>query len=46
MILANGLSIEEGLVRDAYVLPACAVGVHEREAIKAYMKSSFNSIGA
>ncbi|CAK9162092.1 unnamed protein product [Ilex paraguariensis] len=40
MILANGNSNGEGLVGDAHLLPACAVGANEGEAIKSYIKSS------
>ncbi|KAK1262503.1 Subtilisin-like protease [Acorus gramineus] len=40
MILANGISNGEGLVGDAHVLPACAVGSAEGDALKAYVASS------
>ncbi|XP_077220187.1 subtilisin-like serine protease 2 [Tasmannia lanceolata] len=40
MILANGISNGEGLVGDAHVLPACAVGSDEGDALKSYMASS------
>ncbi|CAL9092792.1 unnamed protein product [Musa textilis] len=40
MILANGASNGEGLVGDAHVLPACAVGSAEGETIKAYATSA------
>ncbi|CAL9137679.1 unnamed protein product [Musa acuminata var. zebrina] len=40
MILANGLSNGEGLVGDAHVLPACAVGYSEGDVIKAYVASA------
>ncbi|KAA8546097.1 hypothetical protein F0562_020452 [Nyssa sinensis] len=36
MILANGISNGEGLVGDAHLLPACAVGAGEGDAIKLY----------
>ena len=42
MILANGISNGEGLVGDAHLLPACAVGADEGDAIKAYITSSAN----
>lgn len=42
MILANGLSNGEGLVGDAHLLPACAVGANEGDAIKKYISSSAN----
>lgn len=40
MILANGMSNGEGLVGDAHLLPACAVGADEANVIKAYAASS------
>uniref|UniRef100_A0A5B7B636 Putative subtilisin-like protease n=1 Tax=Davidia involucrata TaxID=16924 RepID=A0A5B7B636_DAVIN len=40
MILANGISNGEGLVGDAHLLPACAVGSGEGDAIKSYVSSS------
>ena len=40
MILANGISNGEGLVGDAHLIPACAVGADEGNAIKAYISSS------
>ncbi|CAA2965241.1 subtilisin-like protease [Olea europaea subsp. europaea] len=40
MILANGVSNGEGLVGDAHLLPACAVGSNEGDAIKAYIASN------
>ncbi|KAI8028071.1 Subtilisin-like protease SBT1.6 [Camellia lanceoleosa] len=40
MILANGVSNGEGLVGDAHLIPACAVGSDEGEAIKSYLSSS------
>ncbi|CAI9102294.1 OLC1v1000537C1 [Oldenlandia corymbosa var. corymbosa] len=39
MILANGVTNGEGLVGDAHLLPACAVGTTEGDAIKAYASS-------
>ncbi|XP_010530892.1 PREDICTED: subtilisin-like protease SBT1.6 [Tarenaya hassleriana] len=36
MILANGISNGEGLVGDAHLIPACAVGSREGDKIKAY----------
>lgn len=42
MILANGIANGEGLVGDAHVLPACAVGAEEGDAVKAYASSSPN----
>ncbi|KAL2531673.1 Subtilisin-like protease SBT1.6 [Abeliophyllum distichum] len=40
MILANGVSNGEGLVGDSHLLPACAVGSNEGDAIKAYLASN------
>ncbi|XP_043709941.1 subtilisin-like protease SBT1.6 [Telopea speciosissima] len=40
MILANGASNGEGLVGDAHLIPACAVGANEGDALKAYVSSS------
>ncbi|CAK9179985.1 unnamed protein product [Ilex paraguariensis] len=40
MILANGISNGEGLVGDAHLLPACAVGADEGDAIKSYITSN------
>ncbi|XAR59829.1 Tripeptidyl-peptidase II [Bertholletia excelsa] len=40
MILANGMSNGEGLVGDAHLVPACAVGADEGDAIKSYVASS------
>ncbi|KAL2469295.1 Subtilisin-like protease SBT1.6 [Forsythia ovata] len=40
MILANGVSNGEGLVGDAHLLPACAVGSNEGDAIKSYIASN------
>ncbi|PKA45877.1 Subtilisin-like protease [Apostasia shenzhenica] len=42
MILANGISNGEGLVGDAHVLPACAVGSGEGDALKSYIAMSSN----
>ncbi|KAK2381523.1 subtilisin protease SBT1.5 [Trifolium repens] len=42
MILANGISNGEGLVGDAHLLPACAVGSNEGDIIKAYISSTVN----
>lgn len=42
MILANGISNGEGLVGDAHLIPACAIGAHEGDAIKTYIASSRN----
>ncbi|KAI3447946.1 hypothetical protein Pfo_004611 [Paulownia fortunei] len=43
MILANGNSNGEGLVGDAHLLPACAVGSTEGDEIKAYLASNPNA---
>ncbi|KAM7479435.1 hypothetical protein LguiA_027648 [Lonicera macranthoides] len=40
MILANGVSNGEGLVGDAHLIPACAVGAGEGDAIKSYIAST------
>ncbi|KAF8405404.1 hypothetical protein HHK36_010309 [Tetracentron sinense] len=40
MILANGVSNGEGLVGDAHLLPACAIGAGEGDALKSYISSS------
>ncbi|XP_052192334.1 subtilisin-like protease SBT1.6 [Diospyros lotus] len=40
MILANGASNGEGLVGDAHLIPACAVGSDEGDLIKSYIASS------
>ncbi|KAJ0974241.1 hypothetical protein J5N97_016206 [Dioscorea zingiberensis] len=40
MILANGMSNGEGLVGDAHMLPACAIGSDEGDAVKSYVASS------
>ncbi|GAY45976.1 hypothetical protein CUMW_093460 [Citrus unshiu] len=42
MILANGISNGEGLVGDAHLLPACALGSDEGDAVKAYISSTAN----
>ncbi|CAM8990765.1 unnamed protein product [Rhodiola kirilowii] len=42
MILANGISNGEGLVGDAHLLPACAVGSTEGDAVKTYVSSTAN----
>ncbi|KAK8935487.1 Subtilisin-like protease [Platanthera zijinensis] len=42
MILANGISNGEGLVGDAHVLPACAVGSDEGDAVKSYIIANSN----
>ncbi|KAE8690674.1 Subtilisin-like protease SBT1.7 [Hibiscus syriacus] len=42
MILANGASNGEGLVGDAHLLPACALGSDEGDAVKKYVSSSAN----
>ncbi|KAK8522214.1 hypothetical protein V6N12_055934 [Hibiscus sabdariffa] len=42
MILANGASNGEGLVGDAHLLPACALGSDEGDAVKKYVLSSPN----
>ncbi|OVA19621.1 Peptidase S8/S53 domain [Macleaya cordata] len=40
MILANGISNGEGLVGDAHLIPACAVGSNEGDTVKSYISSS------
>ncbi|XP_073310255.1 subtilisin-like protease SBT1.6 [Primulina huaijiensis] len=40
MILANGVANGEGLVGDAHLLPACAIGSDEGDKIKAYLSSN------
>ncbi|KAF6164016.1 hypothetical protein GIB67_028720 [Kingdonia uniflora] len=40
MILANGESNGEGLVGDAHLIPACAVGANEGDALKSYISST------
>lgn len=42
MILSNGISQGGGLVGDAHLLPACAVGSYEGNAVKAYVSSASN----
>ncbi|XP_042494602.1 subtilisin-like protease SBT1.6 [Macadamia integrifolia] len=42
MILTNGISNGEGLVGDAHLIPACAVGSKEGDKLKAYVSSSAN----
>ncbi|GMN48715.1 hypothetical protein TIFTF001_017877 [Ficus carica] len=42
MILSNGISQGGGLVGDAHLLPACAVGSDEGNAVKAYVSSASN----
>ncbi|XP_065865753.1 subtilisin-like protease SBT1.6 [Euphorbia lathyris] len=42
MILANGISNGEGLVGDAHLLPACAVGSDEGDVAKKYISSTQN----
>ncbi|XP_050232169.1 subtilisin-like protease SBT1.6 [Mercurialis annua] len=42
MILANGISNGEGLVGDAHLIPACAVGSDEGDAVKAYVSNTAN----
>ncbi|KAK9287129.1 hypothetical protein L1049_015540 [Liquidambar formosana] len=45
MILANGINNGEGLVGDAHLLPACAVGSDEGDAVKSYLSSTSNPTG-
>ncbi|GMH17866.1 hypothetical protein Nepgr_019707 [Nepenthes gracilis] len=40
MILANGASNGEGLVGDAHLIAACAVGANEGDLIKSYVSSA------
>ncbi|XP_015866916.3 subtilisin-like protease SBT1.6 [Ziziphus jujuba] len=40
MILANGASNGEGLVGDAHIIAACAIGSDEGDALKAYLSST------
>ncbi|KAL3843372.1 hypothetical protein ACJIZ3_000775 [Penstemon smallii] len=40
MVLANGASNGEGLVGDAHLIPACAVGSDAGDQIKAYLASN------
>ncbi|KAG9442653.1 hypothetical protein H6P81_018507 [Aristolochia fimbriata] len=42
MILANGVSNGEGLVGDAHLIPTCAVGAEEGNAVKSYVATSPN----
>ncbi|KAM7270779.1 hypothetical protein ACFE04_029993 [Oxalis oulophora] len=42
MILANGISNGEGLVGDAHLLAACAIGSDEGDAIKSYIATAKN----
>ncbi|OMO74479.1 hypothetical protein CCACVL1_16670 [Corchorus capsularis] len=42
MILANGASNGEGLVGDAHLLAACALGSDEGDAVKSYVSSTAN----
>ncbi|KAF8683499.1 hypothetical protein HU200_044409 [Digitaria exilis] len=42
MVLTNGEANGEGLVGDAHVLPACAVGEKEGHALKAYVGNASN----
>jgi hypothetical protein len=44
MILANGVSNGEGLVGDAHLIPACALGSDEGDAVKAYVSSTSNPV--
>ncbi|KAG6761666.1 hypothetical protein POTOM_034895 [Populus tomentosa] len=44
MILANGVSNGEGLVGDAHLIPACALGSDEGDAVKAYASSTSNPV--
>ncbi|KAJ4851037.1 hypothetical protein Tsubulata_012315 [Turnera subulata] len=44
MILANGISNGEGLVGDAHLLPTCALGSDEGDAVKAYVSSVRNAV--
>ncbi|KAG2238619.1 hypothetical protein Bca52824_092110 [Brassica carinata] len=46
MILANGASNGEGLVGDAHLIPACAVGSNEGDRIKAYASSHPNPVAS
>ncbi|KAM3376826.1 subtilisin-like protease SBT1.6 [Capsicum galapagoense] len=40
MILTNGVSNGEGLVGDAHLIPTCAIGANEGDAIKAYISKN------
>ncbi|KAF9622788.1 hypothetical protein IFM89_034023 [Coptis chinensis] len=42
MILANGASHGEGLVGDAHLIPACALGANEADLVKSYISSTSN----
>ncbi|CAN1771241.1 Subtilisin-like protease SBT1.6 [Linum perenne] len=42
MILANGVSNGEGLVGDAHLLPTCAIGSNQGDAVKKYVSSTPN----
>ncbi|KAL5706471.1 hypothetical protein ACHQM5_024634 [Ranunculus cassubicifolius] len=42
MILANGASLGEGLVGDAHLIPACALGANEADTVKSYISSTSN----
>ncbi|XP_066322064.1 subtilisin-like protease SBT1.6 [Miscanthus floridulus] len=42
MVLTNGEANDEGLIGDAHVLPACAVGEKEGDAVKAYAANASN----
>ncbi|KAF5204110.1 Subtilisin-like protease SBT1.6 [Thalictrum thalictroides] len=42
MILANGASHGEGLVGDAHLIPACALGANEADSVKSYISSTLN----
>ncbi|CAK7329504.1 unnamed protein product [Dovyalis caffra] len=44
MILANGISNGEGLVGDAHLIPTCALGSDEGDAVKAYVSSTSNPV--
>nr|CAD1835630.1 unnamed protein product [Ananas comosus var. bracteatus] len=46
MILANGASNGQGLVGDAHVLPACAVGAVEGDALKAYVAAERSPVAS
>ncbi|GAB4838509.1 hypothetical protein Ancab_028055 [Ancistrocladus abbreviatus] len=40
MILANGATNGEGLVGDAHLIPACALGANEGDLVKSYVSSA------
>lgn len=42
MILANSASHGEGLVGDAHLIPACALGANEADVLKSYISSTLN----